>query len=243
MNKMYDFELDMSTQNSNSIIIKHIPPKSKVLEFGCAYGRMTKYLVENLGCDVTIVEKDVESGLRAIQLVPDNHSYIGPVNGDIDKDNWFNQLYNKEFFDYIIFADVLEHLQNQKHALDCAFKLLNAGGSIWISVPNIAHNSVIIDLMLDKFEYRDAGLLDKTHIKFFTKSSLKELIQSSNMLVTKQFNLINAVGNTEFNNNYDSVPKPVSDFLKRKQNGEVYQFVWELKKNDKNTEHNNPGIQ
>jgi O-antigen biosynthesis protein len=222
----YDFTLDMSTKNSNSVIINNIAPNSKVLEFGCAHGRMTKYLAEKLNCKVTIVEID-PCGFDAEPYCV--HSLIGEEFGDIDGDLWYNTL-RAERYDYIIFADVLEHLKHPKQVLRKSADLLEKDGTIWVSIPNIGHNAVLIDLLNGKFIYRDVGLLDRTHITFFTKKSLEDMVRKCKLKVVQQENLLNVVDNTEFGNSYHDVPFEVADFLQRRENGEVYQFVWGLKK-------------
>ena len=223
----YNFELDMESENSNSVIIRNIKPNSRVLEIGCAYGRMTKYLNNELNCDVDIVEIDIESGTKAAAY--SYSSFLGEDIGDILSFNCY-RCFSNRIYDFVILADVLEHLSDPALALTRARSVLDDNGKILISVPNISHNSVIIDLMHGKFNYRDVGLLDNTHIKFFTESSLEKLILSCGLKIEKTQNLINAVENTEFNNSYEDVPKEVADYLKSRTSGEVYQFVWTLTK-------------
>jgi 2-polyprenyl-3-methyl-5-hydroxy-6-metoxy-1,4-benzoquinol methylase len=224
----YDFSLDMSTINSNSSIIKRISPNSNILEVGCAYGRMTKYLKENLNCIIDVIEIDYKSAKSAYSW--SNKKFFGKTFGNIEKSFWFKTLKNQSVtYDYIIFADVLEHLHNPFKALQRSSKLLKPNGKILISVPNISHNSVLIDLLQDKFIYREFGLLDNNHIKFFTEKSLQEMVDNCGLKVSYKENLINAVNCTEFGNNYSELPFYISDFLKKRINAEVYQFVWELK--------------
>lgn len=226
----YNFDLDMIGDNSNSIILREIVSDSNVLEFGPAHGRMTKYLKETLNCKVSIVEKDSESGTQA--SIFSEYSLIGDYWGDIEKYNWLNNFtsLNKKF-DYIIFADVLEHLYNPWEVLASVNNVLKDDGNVLISVPNIAHNSVLIDLLNNKFEYREIGLLDNTHIRFFTQPSLLDMVNKSGFYVEKILDARNAVENTEFNNSFDDVPQTIADFLKQRQYSDVYQFVWSLKKN------------
>lgn len=218
----------METENSNSVILKNISKGSTVFEFGPAHGRMTKYLKEELNCAVAIAEIDQEAGEEAAKYA--NLSYVGESQGDLNnKDIYMSIVKSGNKYDYIIFADVLEHLTDPQYVLKwAASSMLKAKGSVWISVPNIAHNSVIIDLWNNKFEYRETGLLDKTHIKFFTESSLESFVESCGLKVKTKHNLINVVSNTEFNNSYEDVPAYISYGLKNRKDGEVYQFVWEL---------------
>jgi O-antigen biosynthesis protein len=223
----YDFDLDMIGDNSNSLILREVSPNSKVLEFGCAYGRMTKYLKEQLNCSVSIVEKDFNAGKIAESYA--SKALVGGNAGDIEKYNWLTKLKGEQF-DYIIFADVLEHLYNPWKVLEKSKTLLKNNGRVLISVPNVGHNSVLIDLLNDKFEYRELGLLDNTHIRFFTEFSLFEMIIRAGYSVDKVLNAKNVVENTEFKNSYTDLPEEVGNFLRQRKNGEVYQFIWSLLK-------------
>src|ERR1700692_4232458 len=79
-------------------------------------------------------------------------------------------------FDYIVFADVLEHLRDPAAVLERCIPALKESGKIIISVPNIANWIIRLSLLLGKFDYRDRGILDRTHLRFFTLRSLKELM-------------------------------------------------------------------
>ena len=99
----YDFDIDLETKNSLSIIINRIKPNSMVLEFGPANGRMTRYLKEVLNCKVYAVEIDKEAA-------KDAKRYCEKILvDDVEKYTWL-EVYKDLEFDYIVFADVLEHL-------------------------------------------------------------------------------------------------------------------------------------
>jgi 2-polyprenyl-3-methyl-5-hydroxy-6-metoxy-1,4-benzoquinol methylase len=226
----YNFELDMVGDNSNSLILRNILPNSNVLEFGPAHGRMTKYLKENLNCKVTIVELDEEAGNSAKIFAEE--SFIGNHWGDIEKYQWLHHLDDAaKKFDYIIFADVLEHLYDPWKVLSSVKNLLKDNGSLFISIPNIGHNSVIIDLLNGKFEYREVGLLDNTHIRFFTRVSLQRMINEAGFEIEHCFDAHNIVENTELGNSYNDVPEHVAEYLRQRPDGDVYQYVWSLRKN------------
>ena len=98
----YDFNVDLGLDTSTGIILSKIQPNSTVLEFGCAAGRMTKYMKNALNCQVYIVEYDKEAFDIAMQYAADG------VCDDILTLSWMNKF--KEIqFDSIVFADVLEH--------------------------------------------------------------------------------------------------------------------------------------
>lgn len=225
----YDFALDMESANSAAEILRNIRPASDILEIGCAHGRMTKYLREQLGCRVTIVERDREAGSVAAAFASDA-TLVGDELGDLAKDHWHAHLRRKlSSFDSIILADVLEHLPEPERVLGRAAEFLRPDGSIWISVPNLTHNSVLIEILNDRFDYRDIGLLDRTHIHFFSEQSLLKLVRRLGLRVSRRLDPIQWVTHTEFRNSYTQLPRSVAKFLKARKNGEIYQFVWELK--------------
>jgi 2-polyprenyl-3-methyl-5-hydroxy-6-metoxy-1,4-benzoquinol methylase len=222
----YNFELDMNSNNSNSTILRNIVPNSKVLEIGCAHGRMTKYMKQALNCSVDTIEIDEEAGKVAAQWA--NKSFAGNIE---DLDIWDDlESMGCTNYDYIIFADVLEHLHDPERILNSSKRVLNDNGSIWVSIPNVAHNAVLIDLFNDKFTYRDVGLLDNTHIKLFTYLSLEDMISRCGLSIVTKINLQSPLAYTEFQNSYEDLPPEVAKFIKAREFGEIYQFVWELEK-------------
>ncbi|WP_252242320.1 methyltransferase domain-containing protein [Clostridium sp. ZBS18] len=225
----YNFELDLDSENSLHMIIKMISPNSKILEFGPAHGRLTKYLKEELTCEIDIVEIDDEAGREANRY--SDKSFIGNNLGDIEKYIWLEEL-KSETYDYIIFADVLEHLHSPKKVLECCNRILKDKGSILMSIPNIAHNSVLIDLVNDKFHYNTVGLLDNTHISFFSYNSLIEMIEESGYKTVKEYAVYSKVGENEINNNYKCVSRELAKELRKRDKGNLYQFIFEIKKRD-----------
>lgn len=223
----YNFELDLETRNTMSLISRWISEGSKILEFGPANGRLTKYLSKEKKCSVVIVEIDENAGQEASQYALE--SYIGPLNGDIEQYHW---MHTKNMFDYIIFADVLEHLSNPMEVLKRCTEVLCENGEVLVSIPNISHNSIIIDLFNDKFNYDEKGLLDKTHIHFFTKHSFLEMVKEVGLFVYQIEPIYSRVGNNEINNTYFDVPVEMSKLLRKRKSGSIYQYVIKLGKNE-----------
>jgi SAM-dependent methyltransferase len=84
-------------------------------------------------------------------------------------------------FDVIVFADVLEHFVEPLEVLTMAKRRLKPGGRIVISIPNVAHLTVRLQLLLGSFNYTDRGILDRTHLHFYTKRSLREMISQADL--------------------------------------------------------------
>jgi predicted TPR repeat methyltransferase len=79
--------------------------------------------------------------------------------------------------DAIVLADVLEHLRNPSRALALVRAAVKDDGHVFISVPNIANITVRIGLLLGIFEYRDRGILDHTHLRFYTMRTIRREVE------------------------------------------------------------------
>lgn len=219
----YNFELDLNNDNSISLLLKNINPNTTILEFGPATGRMTKYLKEHLGCKVYIVEIDEVSAKIAVNFAEN------AVIGNIETYEWFEK-YKDIVFDYIIFADVLEHLYFPEEVLRKTLSLLSHDGSVLISIPNIAHNSIVINLLNNRFEYTNTGLLDDTHIRFFTYESLLKMLDSCDLVAVKQMATYSEVGENEIGCTYKDISPNLVPFFITRPYGNIYQFVFVAQK-------------
>ncbi len=222
----YNYDLDLNSQNSNSQIIRHITAGTEILEFGPAFGRLTRYLQSEMNCTVDIVEVDEESGNAASAFA--RNACIGEKNGDIETFLW-ETILSRQTYDYIIFADVLEHLHHPELVLEKCRKFLKSGGEVLCAVPNIAHSSVIISLWNNDFTYGDVGLLDNTHIHFFTRKSFTEMAVKSGFHVLSIEEVDSKVGTNEIPWGYDAVPFNIGCELKFRPEGEAYEYVFCLK--------------
>lgn len=81
--------------------------------------------------------------------------------------------------DAIVLADVLEHLTNPARALELVRNALRDDGRVFISVPNIANITVRLGLLFGIFEYRDRGILDHTHLRFYTKRTIRREVENA----------------------------------------------------------------
>jgi len=222
----YDVTLDVLQDEHNSYykILKQVQPHSVVLEFGPAGGFMTEYMRDVLSCDVYIVEIVEEYFNKAMEFAKDG------VLCDASTLEWLTKFENIQF-DCILFSDVLEHLYDPKKVLKNAVSLLKDDGHVLMTVPNIAHNSIIINLINNEFGYRKNGLLDNTHIRFFTYYSLHELLDAVGLIAVVEDATYTHPHLTEFKNNYDDL-KGNADILKEKHYENVYQFVFTGVKKD-----------
>jgi len=153
--------------NPHSFAIGLVGSAKRVLEVGCSVGHVTEHLVAR-GNDLVGIEIDPDAAAEArryatrvhvldIDLVPVSDVEEGP-------------------FDVIVLGDVLEHLRDPAAAMRDLAGLLTPDGSFVISVPNVGHVDVRLMLMHGRWEYQPDGLLDRDHLRWFTKSSLRQLL-------------------------------------------------------------------
>jgi predicted TPR repeat methyltransferase len=81
--------------------------------------------------------------------------------------------------DAIVLADILEHLREPSGLLRCVRESLTPDGHVFVSVPNIANITVRIGLLFGIFEYRERGILDSSHLRFYTMRSIKRQIEGA----------------------------------------------------------------
>ncbi len=218
----YNDPLVLEDNEVHSMILKKIRAHSKILEFGCANGRLTRILRNDYHCKVFIVEYEKTAFDEAIQYAEDG------LCVDIMQFEW--EKWNNESFDYILFTDVLEHLSDP-HSVLCKVKhLLSESGSVLISIPNIAHNDIVASLYNNHFDYTDIGLLDDSHIHFFAEENLESFFKGAGFsIVDKQYKTIPTGMTEQFREKKLDIPYLLQRELEERKNGEVYQFVLQLK--------------
>ena len=146
-----------------------IPHGARLLEVGCGVGAMLQFFrqvprVVALGIEpnpdraraAATLGLDVQCGL----LSPETASAIGT-------------------FDVVVFADVLEHLHEPADLLVIARKMLRPGGFVLASIPNVAHWTIRLALLRGTFDYQPSGLMDATHLRWFTMASARRLFESA----------------------------------------------------------------
>lgn len=217
----YDFKMETDESTSVGKIVSQIKEASDILEFGPGNGRMTSYLMEQKKCNVSIVEFDKELYDHVRQFSTD------AFYGNIDDGNWM-EYFSGKTFDYIIFADVLEHLMNPKKTLKEVKPFLKENGQILITFPNLAHNSVLIDLFNNRLHWNETGLLDETHKSFYLQDGFEKLFSELGLFISREDFTINQVGHNEINTTYENLPIEIREAFKARPYGEVYQYFFAL---------------
>lgn len=162
-----------------SRLLPLIPDGSNsVLDLGCANGRLGRNLRQlNKASELVGVEIFEPAAQEAAKY------YDKIYQGDIEQ----LQLTYREHFDFVICADILEHLRDPMVVVDRIHGWLKNNGTLISCVPNVRYWRVIRDLiLLGKWEYVEAGILDSTHLRFFTRNTFIEMLKKANFNITHQ---------------------------------------------------------
>lgn len=227
MSSKYTITIDKLEENSSQgMILGSIRSGSTVLECGSASGYMTRYMKEQLSAKVSIVELDEEAFHQAREFAEDG------ICADLDKNEWYD-YYQGQQFDYILFADVLEHLRDPQLALRRAADLLNEDGTVIVSIPNVAHADILINLLNNRWNYTPLGLLDNTHIHFWAAENLQELFDKAGLIpVEKDYAIIPPYMTEQKNRDRtDGFESAIHTICKRPFS-DVYQFVFKAQREE-----------
>jgi 2-polyprenyl-3-methyl-5-hydroxy-6-metoxy-1,4-benzoquinol methylase len=163
-------------QGCNMELLQYLDPQPEsVLDVGCAEGLLGEWIKKNRGCRVTGIELSPDAARSASDRLDE------VLVGNIET---MELPFSEGTFDHIIFGDVLEHLTDPWRVLKKVAPLLRPGGSVIACIPNIGHISVIADLLSGQFRYVPQGLLDKTHLRFFTRKGIEDLFQECGYVIT-----------------------------------------------------------
>lgn len=218
MEFVYDLTINPDAENNtHAYALAMIGHRKTVLEVGCATGYFTKVLVEQ-GCTVIGMEIDADAAQRAAQWAE------RVVVGNIDEAEPWDQVEDGSV-DAITFGDVLEHLHDPLLALRRAARKLKPNGFVVTSLPNIAHGDVRLSLLHGSFQYRDVGLLDRTHVRFFTVESVRELLREAGLAVVDTKRVIVPLFATEFELKKEDYSDAVVEEIRANPEYETYQFV------------------
>jgi len=157
-------------------VFKLINEGEKVLDIGCATGYFAEKLNEKK-CKVVGIEMEPSAAKLAERFC--QKVFIG----DAMKISSFS--IQKNYFDVILMLDVLEHFKDPEAILLSVKNYLKREGRLIISTPNVAHISVRVKIMAGKFDYQESGILDKSHLHFFTKKNLIKIIKEAGLGISE----------------------------------------------------------
>ncbi len=215
----YDYPVDVNSNTAAAKVIRFVGENRRVLEIGCGPGSITKYLKHQNHCSIVGLEVDPE----AIRLVTPFCEQVLSV--DLNNVDWDGLGRDIGRFQTIVAADVLEHLYDPWSVLGQLRPLLEPDGEVVVSLPHVGHAAVAGCLLNGSFEYRNWGLLDRTHIRFFGLADIDALFQSSAYKIVDVSFVITPPEETEFAHVWSQLDAPTRKVLRQPDHSDVYQVV------------------
>jgi SAM-dependent methyltransferase len=170
MSEMYRVPVDPAAPNNpHSSALRLTGDGHRVLEIGCSVGHVTEHLVA-AGNTVVGVEIDAEAAAEASAWATNVHV--------LDLDTRQLSAVESGRFDVIMLGDVIEHLRDPLATMRDLLTLLDDDGRLIVSVPNVSHIDVRLMLLEGTWAYQRDGLLDDTHLRWFTRDSLRRLLDA-----------------------------------------------------------------
>ncbi len=225
--KYGNYTINEDGNSSISNILSLIKPKSNVIELGSSFGYILNYLKEEKQCTVQGYELDEQ----AVALANEHGISTKCVDLDAINESFFESI-DKDI-DYIICADVLEHLKNIDKILKWISNYLknNSACKLLVSFPNITYYGVIDQLIRGHFKYQELGILDRTHLRFYDKYELEKLFNHNSLEIISMSSISVEPQNSEFNIYLDET---IIKLLENNNNKDylTYQYVFKLQHAD-----------
>ncbi len=209
--------VDLADLNSpHTLAVLSIHPGATVLDVGCGRGIVADALSAR-GCRVWGVEIDPRAANIARQHCVD------VVEADVETLD-FPGAFPGTSFDAVLFLDVLEHLRDPAASLANAVSALAPGGQVFLSIPNVAHGALRLELLSGKFRYRESGLLDRGHLRFFDAAAVDELVEKAGFRAQSKLRVIRHLDQTEFELDLGAIPESIRSALENDADALTYQF-------------------
>jgi 2-polyprenyl-3-methyl-5-hydroxy-6-metoxy-1,4-benzoquinol methylase len=211
--------IDLEHKNdSHTAIIELTGINKRVLEVGTSTGYTSKIL-KNRGNRIIGIEMDEEAGEIAKQYCE------SMIVGDIEELN-LDDYIGPSSIDVIVLGDILEHLRRPDIILKKMKRYLTPNGYLVVSLPNICHGDILLNLLNGSFCYTPVGLLDETHIHFFAKKNISNIFSTCGYNIYDLRKMITPMGATEQKIDLRRIPLILQKFIKSLPDSNVYQFVF-----------------
>lgn len=215
----YDYPVDINSETAAAKVVRFVGQCKRVLEIGCGPGSITKILQVQNRCTVTGLELDPDAILLATPYCD------RVIQSDLNTADWQGLADELGKFETIVAADVLEHLYDPWNVLSSLKTLLREDGTIVISLPHAGHAVIAACLVNGDFEYKEWGLLDRTHIRFFGLINIDQLFSQAGLKIIDCSFVITPPEETEFANVWTTLKSNVQSALRSSVHSDIYQVV------------------
>ncbi|GAB2685792.1 class I SAM-dependent methyltransferase [Thalassiella azotivora] len=214
----YDTTVDPTNlSSSHGLMVDLVGTGKRVLDVGCASGYLGRVLMDR-GCTVVGVEYDPEAAAQAEDVLEK------VVVADLETVDLV-EVCGADTFDVVVFGDVLEHLKDPQRVLRRAADLLTPDGYVVISLPHVAHGDVRLALLQGRFDYTPTGLLDSTHLRFFTRSAVHQMLSESGFVAADFRRTTTPLFTTELGVRREDFPPELVERIEQDADATTYQFV------------------
>lgn len=203
--------------SSQSVILELVGPDRRVLDLGCGTGHLARALAAQ-GCSVVGVEPDAAAAEKAGDALEQL------VVGDLDELDLV-ETFGEHSFDVVVYDDMFEGLRDPRGSLQQARRVLRPGGSLVASVHNVSHGDVRLALLAGHWDYAQSGLLDESHLRFYTHDTIRRLLQSSGFAVVDTRRIERPMFATELGMSADDHPAELVAALLTSPDSQTYRFV------------------
>jgi GT2 family glycosyltransferase/2-polyprenyl-3-methyl-5-hydroxy-6-metoxy-1,4-benzoquinol methylase/glycosyltransferase involved in cell wall biosynthesis len=214
----YQRRIDVRVEDSLVLLGRHIPRGARVLELGPAMGYFSRYLVENLDCRVDAVEQDEVMAEAARPWCEKL------VLADLETIR-LNEHFEDGVYDNVVLADVLEHLREPGDLMRQIPPLLKPDGQALLSVPNVAYAGLVASLLDGEFRYGEEGLLDRTHLRFYTRRSLDRLLRENGLFAWEWEGVERPLWESEFRTRLERFSPSLVSALTDRPGALFYQWI------------------
>lgn len=215
---LYRYSVDSASDTAAANVLRFVEHGKKVLEIGAGPGSIARPLVELNRAKLTAIELDI----RSVEILEGFCERV--IQRDLNDPSWLDALGDARF-DAVVIADVLEHLDDPWTTLRRAASLLNETGDIVVSLPHVAHAAVLGCLLSGDFHYRDWGLLDRTHIRFFAIKNIQALFEDAGLVIVDFAYVLRTPMQTEFAEMWSTLPLQSRALLETNEFSHVFQVV------------------
>ncbi len=214
----YDSVVSLDDPNaSQAQMVLLVGGNKRVLDVGCATGYVARELVAH-GCTVSGLEISEEA---AEQAKPHLQRL---VIGDLETLDLAGE-FGRAAFDAVMFGDVLEHVRDPVSVLRQTGDLLAPDGFVVISIPNVAHGDVRLALLQGRWDYRPLGLLDETHLRFFTRVGVERMLWEAGFASVEMRRVRIELFETEIGVRPEEFDAAVVEQIRHDPESTTYQFV------------------
>lgn len=197
-----------------------IDPNSTVLDVGCACGDFGALLTTKGG----VVVHGLEYNAHSLEEAEAKGVFAQLHQVDLNTFSTAEFSHYHEHFDYIALLDVLEHTTHPEQSIQRLTSYLKPGGAFIVSLPNVSFGEVKLGILRDEFNYADTGILDRTHLRFFTAKTIAEFFSQLGLeIVSRQVKVADIAAPRE------GVPGAVWRYVRSRPQSYAYQYVMLVK--------------